>query len=111
MYTLLRAATTLIYHTDTTRRLHFCACTNHRIAFTARICVGTEHGNGEHFGAFRVGAGPDEDGAADGSSGLVAYVDEAFVYGMALTADELNYLFQAAQVWSGSNHLNTSLPV
>lgn len=60
--------------------------------------IGIEHGNGESFGALRVGAGPGEDGAADGGSGLVAYVDEAFVYGTALTADELNYLFQAAQV-------------
>lgn len=50
--------------------------------------------------ALRVGAGPDADAAADGRTGLIAYVDEAFVYGTALTVDELDFLYRAAQVRS-----------
>lgn len=53
-----------------------------------------------NFAALRVGAGPDADGAADGRTGLIAYVDEAFVYATALTVHELDFLYRAAQVRS-----------
>lgn len=48
--------------------------------------------------ALRVGAGPSVVGAADGSTGFIGVVDEAFVYGTALSVDELDYLYRAAQV-------------
>lgn len=57
--------------------------------------------SGHDRAMFRIGAGPGAAGAVDGSSGLVGYVDEVFVYGTALTVDELDYLYRAAQVnWS-----------
>lgn len=46
----------------------------------------------------RIGAGGDPIGAGDGSTGLVGFIDEVFVYGTALTVDELDYIYRAAQV-------------
>lgn len=46
----------------------------------------------------RIGAGGDTTGAGDGSTGLVGFIDEVFVYGTALTVDELDYIYRAAQV-------------
>lgn len=48
--------------------------------------------------ALRVGAGPSVVGATDGSTGFIGVIDEAFVYGTALSVDELDYLYRAAQV-------------
>lgn len=48
--------------------------------------------------ALRIGAGDTVKDATDGTTGLIGIIDEAFVYGTALTVDELDYLFQAAQV-------------
>lgn len=48
--------------------------------------------------ALRIGAGPGVGGATDGSTGFVGVVDEAFVYGEALSVEELDYLYHAAQV-------------
>lgn len=48
--------------------------------------------------SLRVGAGPNVLGAADGSTGFIGFIDEAFVYGTALSVDELDYLYHAAQV-------------
>lgn len=48
--------------------------------------------------SLRVGAGPSVVRAADGSTGFIGIVDEAFVYGTALSVDELDYLYHAAQV-------------
>lgn len=50
--------------------------------------------------ALRVGAGPSLLGAAEGSTGIIGFIDEAFVYGTALSVDELDYLYSAAQVES-----------
>lgn len=49
----------------------------------------------------RVGAGRTAVNSTDGSTGLVAVVDEVFVYGTTLTTDELEYLYRAAQVCLG----------
>lgn len=48
--------------------------------------------------SLRVGAGYSATGAEDGSTGFIGVIDEAFVYGTALTVDELDYLYRAAQV-------------
>lgn len=48
--------------------------------------------------SLRVGAGYSATAAADGSTGFIGIIDEAFVYGTALTVDELDYLYHAAQV-------------
>lgn len=48
--------------------------------------------------SLRIGAGPRAAGAADGSTGFIGFVDEVFVYGTALSVDELDYLYRAAQV-------------
>lgn len=48
--------------------------------------------------SLRVGAGPTVLGAAEGSTGFIGFIDEAFVYGTALSVDELDYLYHAAQV-------------
>lgn len=48
--------------------------------------------------SLRFGAGYSATGAADGSTGFIGVIDEAFVYGTALTVDELDYLYRAAQV-------------
>lgn len=48
--------------------------------------------------SLRIGAGPSVLGAAEGSTGFIGYIDEAFVYGTALSVDELDYLYHAAQV-------------
>lgn len=50
--------------------------------------------------ALRIGAGPRAVAAGDGSTGLIGFVDEVFVYGTALSVDELDYLYRAAQVTS-----------
>lgn len=50
--------------------------------------------------SLRVGAGPSLLGAAEGSTGFVGLIDEAFVYGTALSVDELDYLYSTAQVES-----------
>lgn len=52
----------------------------------------------ESSGGLRIGAGGDTKGSSDGSTGLVAIVDEIFVYGTALAVDELDFLYRAAQV-------------
>lgn len=48
--------------------------------------------------ALRIGAGGTVAGAADGGTGFIGLIDEAFIYGAALTLDELDFLFRAAQV-------------
>lgn len=48
--------------------------------------------------ALRVGAGASAMGATDGKTGLIGFVDELFVYGTALSVDELDFLYGAAQV-------------
>lgn len=48
--------------------------------------------------ALRIGAGKTVVGAEDGRTGTIGFIDEAFVYGTALTVDELDYLYRAAQV-------------
>lgn len=55
--------------------------------------------------ALRFGAGRSVDAAADGSTGFVGLIDEAFVYGTALTVDELTYIYGAAQVRRGVGQL------
>ena len=53
----------------------------------------------ETFGTeLRIGAGGTAGGAADGSTGIIGIVDEAFVYSTALKVDELDYIFETAQV-------------
>lgn len=51
--------------------------------------------------ALRIGAGPGAVGARGGSTGFIGVVDEAFVYGAALSVEELDYLYRAAQVRNG----------
>lgn len=53
---------------------------------------------GNSASSLRVGAGYSATGAADGSTGFIGVIDEVFVYGTALTVDELDYLYRAAQV-------------
>lgn len=48
--------------------------------------------------ALRIGAGHSSMDAGDGNTGIVGFVDEVFVYGTALSVDELDYLYHAAQV-------------
>lgn len=55
----------------------------------------------EASGGLRVGAGRTAVNSTDGSTGLIAVVDEVFVYGTTLTTDELGYLYKAAQVCLG----------
>lgn len=50
------------------------------------------------FTSLRIGAGPSLLGAAEGSTGFIGFIDEAFVYGAALSVDELDYLYHSAQV-------------
>ena len=58
--------------------------------------------------SLRIGAGPSAVGAADGSTGFIGFIDEVFVYGTALSVDELDYLYRAAQV-SQQTSLRTSV--
>lgn len=59
----------------------------------------SEYNSAGNFGtSLRVGAGYSATGAADGGTGFIGIIDEAFVYGTALTVDELDYLYRAAQV-------------
>ena len=48
--------------------------------------------------SLRIGAGYSATGVEDGSTGFIGVIDEAFVYGTALTVHELVYLYRAAQV-------------
>lgn len=79
------------------------------VSSQTRIQRGSASGTGENaprslgpdfslalVAGMRIGAGPD--GAEEGSTGLIAVVDEAFVYGASLTVEELDYLYGAAQV-------------
>lgn len=55
-------------------------------------------GSSTFSASLRVGAGPSVLGAADGSTGFIGFIDEAFVYETVLSVDELDYIYHAAQV-------------
>lgn len=64
------------------------------------LAAGNSNGTGDaaFSTALRVGAGPSVVGASEGTTGFIGIVDEAFVYGTALSVDELDYLYRAQQV-------------
>lgn len=66
--------------------------------FPDRALVSGSNSLNDFGTALRIGAGDAVKDATDGTTGIIGIVDEAFVYGTALTVDELDYLFQAAQV-------------
>lgn len=66
--------------------------------FPNQVLVSDSNSFNAFRAALRIGAGDTVKDATDGSTGIIGIVDEAFVYGTALTVDELDYLFQAAQV-------------